>query len=215
MNHFLNKDLLAPNARCFDVDAGIAGELLPLALEPLDRDLYFSCSPPWHSDIQWISASRPDSFERFQDVFDRLGIAEQVGGRLNLDREVRMYGGYLVVRSACSAPDFHSDWRKLDYQAFTLISPLTENAGEFGLLYIRLDQKEGVYRYRLGEAIIFGDHFMHSTAPGRTEEPVVLLSFTFGSDRMEYWDRIWSTAQYQSKLCRRPDGESVYLDRPD
>jgi hypothetical protein len=62
------------------------------------------------------------------------------------------------------------------------------------------------YAYRRGEAIILGDHFSHSTRPGASPEPVALLSFTFGTDRMEHWDKIALTAGRQSDLFRLPDG---------
>jgi hypothetical protein len=32
--------------------------------------------------------------------------------------------------------------------------------------------------------LIFGDGFLHATKPGQSDEPVVLLSFTFGTDKM-------------------------------
>ena len=64
----------------------------------------------------------------------------------------------------------------------------------------------------MGEAIIFGDNFSHSTKPGRSTKPVILLSFTFGTDKMEHWEKIFRTAGYQSKLVCRPDGEFQWLD---
>jgi len=35
---------------------------------------------------------------------------------------------------------------------------------------------------------------------------VVLLCFTFGTDKMEHWEKIRATAGYRSRMVRRPDG---------
>jgi hypothetical protein len=81
------------------------------------------------------------------------------------------------------------------------------------MLYKKLNGTIAEYDYTIGEALIFGDHFIHSTKPGASDEPVVLLSFTFGTDKMEHWDKILHTAGYQSNLIRQPDGEFVAINR--
>ena len=120
---------------------------------------------------------------------------------------VRLYNSFLVVRSNCTHPNFHVDWSGNDNQAFTLMTPLTANSGGFGLLYKRMDGSIGDYEYKLGEALIFGDDFVHSTKPGAAEEPVVFLCFNFGTDKMSYWPIIERTAGRQAMLTCRPDGQ--------
>ena len=148
--------------------------------------------PPWESDIQWISASSPEAFERFENAFMKLGVAAHVAPYLDLDREVRLYAGFLVTRRSCSKPNFHLDWERTNNEAFTLITPVSAYSTGFStLLHPKLNGEIGEYYYIPGEAIIFGDHFSHSTKPGETDEPVALLSFTFGTDKMVHWDKIF------------------------
>ena len=208
MRHFLNDELLAPNVMTLAVDQKIVERFLALGRSPLPPG-FSAARPKWNSDIRWISAITPETFDQFEAAFRQLGIAEHVAPFLDLDREVSLYAGFLVVRGDCAGPDFHVDWEKTDNEAFTLITPVSNNAAGFGLLYRKLDGEIGEYEYRPGEAIVFGDHFVHSTKPGRSDEPVVLLSFTFGTDRMVHWDKIARTAGYQSKMVRRPDGQFV------
>lgn len=204
MKQFFNRELQAPNVLKVPIDFRIARELLPL-WEGSRAKLY-SKVPAWKSDVQWLSARNERDFARFQSIFDRLGIAAHVEPYLDLDRGVRLYSGFFVVRTRCAEPDFHLDWRDTNNEAFTLLTPLSENAAGFGLLYKKTDGSIGEYEYKLGEALVLGDDFVHSTKPGTSEEPVVLLSFTFGSDKMEHWPSISRTAARQGMLVRRPDG---------
>lgn len=209
MKHFINPELLAPNVLTMSVDPSIVGEFEAMAEGPLDEQEFATLRPRWKSDIRWISAATAEAFNRFQSAFDRLGIAERVAPYLDLDRGVRLYSGFLVIRSNCLEPDFHVDWVKTNNEAFTLMTPISGNADGFGLLYKSLQGDVAEYDYKPGEAIVFGDHFVHSTRPGRSERPVALLCFTFGTDKMEHWDKIRATAGYQSRMVRRPDGKFV------
>jgi hypothetical protein len=211
MKHFINPELGAPNALVIPVDEDAGRDLLPIAdMAAPDTD-FEVVEPNWKSDIRWISANSPEAFHRFEQAFQRTNAATHVAQYLDLEREVRLYAGYLVVRSQCSEPDFHIDWDRTNNEAFTLVTPLTANSEGFGMLYRRMDGSIGDYQYKLGEAIIFGDHFVHSTKPGQSEQPVVLLTFNFGTDKMAHWDSILRTAGYQSKMIRRPDGQFVDL----
>ena len=162
--------------------------------------------------LRWISPRTVTKFEIFQAAFERLGVGRHVEPYLDLDKGVRLYSGFLVVRSQCTEPSFHQDWDYTNNEAFTLITPVTDNAAGFGMLYKKGTGRTAEYEYRLGEAIVLGDHFIHSTKPGSSKEPVALLSFTFGTDKMVHWDKILRTAGYQSKLIRQPDGEFLTID---
>lgn len=211
MKHFLNAEMGAPNVLTLDVDQTIVREFLPLCGGAFDEADYCTIHPPWSSDVRWISPRTEAAFERFQSAFDRLGIASHVRPYLDLDKEVRLYSGFLVVRSHCTEPSFHRDWDGANNEAFTMITPITDNATGFGMLYKKATGTTAEYDYRIGEAIILGDHFIHSTRPGSSEEPVVLLSFTFGTDKMAHWAKILRTAGHQSRLIRQPDGEFLVL----
>jgi hypothetical protein len=117
-----------------------------------------------------------------------------------------MYAGFLVIRSKCTAPSFHVDWVDANNEGFNFLTPISSHGADFGLLYKRTNGEVAHYDYRRGEGLIIGDRFVHSTAPGQADEPVALLSFTFGSDKMEYWPTILNSIGYQSVLARQPDG---------
>jgi hypothetical protein len=206
MKHFLNKEFLAPNILTVPVDAALIRERMSPHMGRLDSRRLFSTSPRWDSDMRWVSAISEDAFTEFQSLFDELGVAKFVEPYLDLEHEVRLYSGFLVERSVCEKPNFHTDWVDANNEAFTLLTPITDNSKGFGLLYKRLDGEIGEYDYKLGEALIIGDAFVHSTRPGRSAEPVVLLSFTFGTDKMVHWENIAKTALRQGRLVRLPNG---------
>lgn len=209
MKQFINAKLNAPNAMTIPVDLGVVREFgqpeqLPcrmISVAP-DRD-------DWNSDIEWISPDNEEGSALFESAFQRLGIPEQAAPYLDIEREVRLFVGFLVIRSQCTRPNFHTDWRQLNNEAFTVLTPITANSENFGLLYGKLNGEIGDYEYRPGEAIMFGDNFVHSTKPGRSREPVALLCFQFGSDKMKYWPAILPQIDTQATQLRRPDGNLV------
>jgi hypothetical protein len=204
MPHFLNREMVAPNVMTVEVDPAIVAEFA--AVHANDPG-FATVSPKWQSDMAWVSAADEATFERFQSAFDRLRLAAYAEPFLDIDRAPRLYAGFLVVRSRCTEPDFHVDWVKTGNQAFTAMTPLSGEAPGFGLLYEKLTGEIGDYDYRQGEAIMFGDNFRHSTKPGESGTPVVLLCFEFGTDKMEHWDKIQRTVGHQTGLLRCPDGE--------
>jgi hypothetical protein len=212
MKHFLNNEFVAPNVLTMPVNPALIWERMSPYLDQQDPSRLSVTSPKWDSDMRWVSAISEDMFAEFQDLFDTLGVAAMVKPYLDLDQEVRLYSGFLVERSFCEKPNFHVDWAGTNNEAFTLLTPITDNSAGFGLLYKRLDGTVKEYDYKLGEAVIMGDGFIHSTRPGRSAEPVVLLSFTFGTDRMVHWDKISRTVGKQARMVRLPNGEFQVQD---
>jgi hypothetical protein len=210
LKHFLNREMLAPNVMTVSVDADIVAEFAHLPAG--EASGLVSVSPPWNSDVRWISPATEESFSVFESAFERLDVARHAGPYLDVERKVQLYTGFLVVRSRCTAPDFHVDWNGANNEAFTLLTPVAANCEGFGLLYERLDGAVGEYDYKVGEAILLGDNFRHSTKPGCSPEPVVLLCFEFGTDRMDHWDKIYRTIGYQAAFLCRPDGKFVRAD---
>lgn len=206
MKKFFNEDMAAPNVLRVPIDVAELQDLKRMAASESGRRWLFSMSPPWGSDIRWHSARTKRRFAKFRTIFERLGIAAHVEKYLDLDREVRLYNSFLVTRSRCKQTNFHVDWDDANNEGFTMMTPLSENCSGFGLLYEKADGSIGEYDYKAGEAIIFGDDFVHSTKPGQRDEPVVLLCFNFGTDKMEHWHKIERTAARQGLLICRPDG---------
>lgn len=213
MTHFLNREMLAVNVKTFPVDPGIIAEFADLSRLPGRMISVAPKRDKWHSDIEWISPDDQAGFEFFQSAFERLGVAAQVAEYLDLSQEVRLYFGFMVTRSRCTEPYFHCDWRNLGNEAFTFMTPVSTNASGFGLLYKKLNGETAEYEYRPGEAIVFGDNFEHSTKPGLAGEPVVLLSFEFGTDKMDHWPGMFDRLRKQATLVRRPDGAFVRTGR--
>lgn len=165
--------------------------------------------PKWRSDIAWLSAADEPTFRLFEEAFERMRVADHVRDRLDLDVAPRLFAGSIIRRSRCDAPDFHTDWRNCDRQAYTFITAVDAESVDFGLMYHDRDDRIVMYDYRPGEGILFGDDFRHSTRPGASERPVILLCFVFGTDKMRYWRQIYSCIAGQSLLFRRPDGKLV------
>ncbi|MFQ6537785.1 MULTISPECIES: hypothetical protein [Aphanothece] len=207
---FHNAKLDALNVLEVDIDLRHINKFKPSLASNLNTADFHVEHPPWQSDIQWISPNTLTMFKAFRDLFEALHIADTVRPLLDLEQGPRLYSGFLVRRGHCSAPTFHEDWVDTYQQAFTLITPLQLGEPPAALLYRKTDGSEGRYPYKLGKGIIFGDKFVHSTEPGICAPPVELLSFTFGTDKMQYWDRISRTGAYQGNLVRRPDGSFLY-----
>jgi hypothetical protein len=207
MKQFINAELNAANAKIIPVDRAIVEEFAKP--EQLPCKLVSVAPGGWNSDIEWISPDDETGAALFESAFERLGIPAQAAPYLDIEHEVRLFAGFLVIRSRCARPYFHADWTELNNEAFTVLTPVTGDVEDFGLLYGKLDGEVGNYDYRRGEAILFGDNFVHSTRPGRSDEPVVLLCFQFGSDKMKYWPGIVSQMDTQSTQVRRSDGVLV------
>lgn len=211
MIQFHNPELNAPNVMEFDVDPAIVADFAPLAYEQPAGEFAVE-RPAWSSDMAWISPNTINAFRFFQTRFHRLGIAERMAQYLDIDQTVRMFSGFLVSRSRCENPDWHYDWIDTNNEAFTFLTPIYETPPDFGLIYRRNDDTAGIYHYRPGKGIVFGDGFTHSTMPGHSDPPVVLLCFTFGTDKMEHWPAIERTSGTQGNLIRLPDGRFIVRD---
>jgi hypothetical protein len=196
LKHFLNQELLAPNVFTIPVDTGVVGAFAD-------------------SDIRWISADTEEGFATFQSAFDRIDVAGHTREYLDLASDVRLYAGFLHTRSECSEPNFHVDWTLTNNEAFTLLTPVCGIGEGQSLLYKKLTGEIAEYHYKLGEAIVFGDHFIHSTPPSSCDPPFTILVFNFGTDKMDHWDKIRRTTGTQCELIRRPDGRLSRSERPD
>mmetsp|Transcript_7980 Transcript_7980/g.24947 ORF Transcript_7980/g.24947 Transcript_7980/m.24947 type:complete len:315 (+) Transcript_7980:94-1038(+) len=180
------------------------------------------------SDLAWISVDDMPTWEAFRKIFDLSGVADAVRPLVDCDEGIRLYSSFYVVRSRCASANLHVDWGDgVGTNAFTLLAPLEDYSGvdDFQLLYEASAAHEAVaggvgggdgglaqYRYRLGEAIVFGSHFYHSTEPGASAggaaAPHVYLCFTFGSDRAAFFEEhiAPTISGYQSRLLVAADG---------
>jgi hypothetical protein len=209
VKHFINQEMLAPNVLTCAVDKAIVSEFEELVRVADSDPDYSTYKPSWNSDMRWISANSEQAFGQFRAAFERLGVGHRFREYLDLRTEVRLYAGFLHTRSRCARPDFHLDWLLTNNEAFTLLTPVSGFQAGQSLLYKKLTGETAEYAYRPGEAIVFGDHFVHSTPPGTFDPPFTLLVFNFGTDKMEHWDKIVRTTGTQCGLICRPDGQLV------
>jgi tetratricopeptide (TPR) repeat protein len=212
-NNFLNKELNTSNVVEFSFDAKILDGIKKIASSTLRRDDFFCMHPKWSSDIQWESNYSFKSFKIFNDVFKKLlnndGM-QVVREHIAHKEQIMMYGGSLVIRSKCTATNFHVDWTpESGNNAFTLITPIIQPSDGVNLLFKDNEGLERQYEYEVGKCIAFGSHFLHSTEVGTSSSPTVLLSMNFGTDLMDDWDAISKTAANQGLFYRLPNGHFV------
>lgn len=206
-----------------DIRDSYARELMPMLQDPARRALFEggrlwrgSVGPQYYlvsydlAPLLWFSADTPETYVTYQRCFDAMGIAQDIKQLVDYDAQIVMYCGFLVVGDRAPEPLWHYDYRP-GANAYTLITPLFELDPAHGhLLYDLSDGSLGRYVYRPGEAIVFGEGFLHSTetyaSPGTIR---VLLSMTFGTDKLEYWPVLKKAVTAQSNFYRLPCGHAV------
>lgn len=155
----------------------------------------------------WLSSNTENTYRIYQNFFHSLNVANDIKLLVDCQKEIVMYCGFLVVGNQALNPLWHVDYFP-GANAYTLITPLFELDSAHGnLLYESSDAQIKTYQYKLGEAIIFGDHFRHSTEPYNPAQSIrILVSLTFGTDKMEYWNILERTVGHQSNYVKLPCG---------
>jgi len=158
--------------------------------------------------LLWISSDDEETYALFNAFFEALAIDSTVKSLADCDSRLVVYCGFFVVGNHAPATNWHVDYFE-DTKAFTLITPLFQcSDSPGGLLYLDATGWPRVYRCRLGEAILFGERFVHSTQPYPLKSRErVLVSITFGTDKMSHWPAIERTIGSQSRLLRLPSRE--------
>ena len=169
--------------------------------------------PPWKSDIRWVSSADAPSFAFFRNAFAELRVAE-IFAHLG---PMVLLSGYFVVRRCCRKSKFHADFTDTGDRAFTLMTPLTSDVAALPDCHLLCELPPAEecaapevrqHRYALGEAIVFGDDFVHATQTGEAPRDLVFLCFTFGHAKMT--DAQWRSAEYyiseQCPIYQNPSG---------
>jgi len=157
--------------------------------------------------LLWISNNNQHTYEQFKEVFGALNFKEAVKPLVDFEEDITFYSGFFVVCNHAHNKAWHLDYA-VGANAYTLITPLfpLEN-GHGNLLYKDQYGDEQTYVYKTGEAVFFGDHFSHATEPySLVEIPRILLSLTFGTDKLQYWDTLRLTIGGQSEFLVMPCG---------
>jgi hypothetical protein len=207
VDKFYNPEFEADNVLKLTFPLSLTQEINSLIINSQVFGRLSKKSPNWHSDISWLSPNSLQDFKIFNEIFDNINAGKLIKEALNLEFNLVAYCGFLVIRSKCESVDFHTDWRELGLKAYTLITPLVEQGDDLGLCYIKSDSSIGEYFYKPGEAIIFASDFIHSTLPSNSNRKIILLSYTFGVDDMNFFPLIQKCIGYQSNLYRLPNGD--------
>jgi hypothetical protein len=167
---------------------------------------YFLVSYGSHP-LLWLSCNTPETYQIYRRFFDGLGIENDIKELVDHDEKIVMYSGFLVIGDRSPGRSWHVDYFP-GANAYTLITPLFElDRGHGNLLYKADNKQIETYRYRLDEAVIFGDRFDHCTEPySRTDHLRILLSMTFGTDKLEHWKVLRNTIGSQSNFLILPCG---------
>ena len=162
------------------------------------------------SPLLWLSCNNQATHDIYRRFFNTLDIEQDVKELVDHDERIVVYCGFLVIGDR--APNYL--WH-LDYfpgsNAYTLITPLFDLDDDHNhLLYKTNDNATSSYEYSIGEAIILGDHFPHTTEPyAKSKHKRILLSITFGTDKMQHWNVLGLTIGSQSNFMILPCGHPL------
>jgi hypothetical protein len=156
--------------------------------------------------LLWLSNNDARTHAMFRRFFEALAIESELRELLDCRQRVVFYCGFLVVGDHAPAAQWHSDYAS-EANAFTLITPLFPLQPEHGHLLYRHGDTTERYEYALNEAILFGDKTPHTTEPyPPAAGKRVLVSLTFGTDKMKYWPRLRESLESQAHYFTLPCG---------
>jgi hypothetical protein len=160
----------------------------------------------------WVSSDDLTTHLEFQSVFDALGLAAAVKPLVDWHERIVLYQGFYIVSDGVADASWHVDYYP-GANAYTLLTPLYElEPGSGHLWYIGDGQmlaRQYIRRqqYQRGVGVLVGDGFFHCTEPHPAgSRPRVLVSMTFGTDRMQHWQVLQRTVGRQSKFVVMPCG---------
>jgi hypothetical protein len=157
--------------------------------------------------LLWVSSDNFATYEVFTRFFRSLDIVHDIAKLIDFHREIVVYCGFFVVGEHLREAKWHVDYFE-GANAFTLIAPLFElDIGHGNLLYKDDSCFVRQYRYKSGEAILLGEGFAHTTEPYQpASQQRVLVSLTFGTDKLDHWNVLKETAGAQSDFLILPCG---------
>lgn len=156
--------------------------------------------------LLWFSNNSEETHAIFRRFFDALAMEDEVKKLVDYRERIVMYCGFLVVGDRAPAAQWHSDYAP-GANAFTLITPLFELEPGHGHLLYKLGEQTLTYRYTTGEAIFFGEKTAHCTEPYEpNSKKRILVSMTFGTDKLEYWPQLRETLDSQAQYFVLPCG---------
>ncbi|HHJ35662.1 MAG TPA: hypothetical protein ENJ87_07840 [Gammaproteobacteria bacterium] len=171
------------------------------------EDLQFHVTSYGTAPLLWVSNNNAHTYNIFKTFMTELDIMDDIKELVDFENRIEVYCCFFVVGKKMDRETWHKDYFD-GANGYTLITPLFELDSSHGnLMYKDKDAGNKIYEYKMNEAIIFGDGFEHATQPyPETETLRVMLSFTFGTDKKEYWDTLKETIGEQSNYMILPCG---------
>lgn len=160
--------------------------------------------------LLWVTNHNLKTHGIFERFFKSLKLKVSMRDLIKYKKKLIMYSGFFVVSNRANELMWHYDYRP-GAEAYTLITPLFDWEPEHGHLnYQNKDQEVKTYPYKQGQAIVFGEGFLHSTQPYPTASKIrVLVSFTFGTDQWDSWEILKQNITEQSYFYKQPCGHPV------
>ncbi len=170
-------------------------------------DLQFHVTSYGTAPLLWVSNNNAHTYDLFKMFMSELDIMDDIKELVDFDNKIEVYCGFFVIGKKMDRETWHIDFQD-GANAYTLITPLFELDNAHGnLMYKDENSATNSYQYKMNEAIIFGDGFEHATQPyAETETLRVMLSFTFGTDKIDYWPILKKTIGEQSNYMILPCG---------
>ncbi len=171
------------------------------------EDLQFHITSYGTAPLLWISNNNAHTYNIFKSFMNELGIMEDIRELVDFENGIEVYCGFFVVGRKMDRETWHKDFQD-GANAYTLITPLFELDQSHGnLMYKDGESTVRIHEYKMNEAVVFGDGFEHATQPyPETDKLRVMLSFTFGTDKTEYWNTLKETIGEQSNYMILPCG---------
>ncbi|MDT8283427.1 MAG: hypothetical protein RQ982_11560 [Gammaproteobacteria bacterium] len=171
------------------------------------EELQFHITSYGTAPLLWVSNNNAHTYDIFRSFMTELEIMDDIEALVDFEDHIEVYCGFFVVGKSMNRETWHKDFVD-GANACTLITPLFELDKSHGQLMYKDDTSTvNIYEYKMGEAIVFGDGFEHATQPyPETEVLRVMLSFTFGTDKAEYWNVLKETIEFQSNYMILPCG---------
>lgn len=156
--------------------------------------------------LLWFSNNDAKTYGIFRRFFDALAIESEIRELVDCREGIVVYCGFLVVGDRAPAAQWHNDYAP-GANAFTLITPLFELEPGHGHLLYKVGDQAQRYEYRKNEAIFFGEKTAHTTEPyAPSDKKRILVSMTFGTDKLEYWPHLKESLDTQAQYFVLPCG---------
>lgn len=157
--------------------------------------------------LLWFSSNNEDTYQIYKRFLNTLNIEDDIRELVDYNDKIIMYCGFLVIGNQAPNETWHVDYHP-GANAYTLITPLFELDQNHGnILYRNTQNQIERHSYEVGEALVFGDNFTHTTEKyNRTNKLRIMVSMTFGTDKIEHWDILSTTIETQSLYLMLPCG---------